>query len=100
MTSQFILNVHIIDSMNKLKESNFALGVLGVLFLALGVLVGVMLVGQNQDFRNRAKESVGNEKATICHKNNIGFWEEIDVDYDDLRFYLNSGDILGECPVD
>lgn len=74
------------------------LGLFGVLFLASGILMGVLLVRQDQDFRNKAKEP-DNSKVTICHRNNKGFWEELTVSYDELKQYIDSGDILGECPV-
>lgn len=75
-----------------------ALGLFGVLVLASGILMGVLLVRQDQNFRNKAKE-VDQSEVTICHRNSGGFWEEIKVTYDQLKEYIDSGDILGKCPV-
>jgi len=65
----------------------------------IGVLAGLLLVNQVQDFRNKAKESA-NKTFTICHKNTFGeiVWEELEVSQGDLKVYLDQGDILGECP--
>lgn len=72
---------------------------LGVLILLLGVVVGVILVRQTQEFRNKAKEAAEN-LYTVCHKTGDAqdSWTEVEVKSEELSKYLNGGDIFGECP--
>ena len=74
-------------------------GILGILILLVGIIIGVILVGQTQSFKNKAKERT-QQTYTICHKTGISAspWEEIQVDAEKLPQYLNAGDIFGKCP--
>jgi cell division protein FtsN len=73
--------------------------VLGVLILVVGIIIGVILVGQTQSFKNKAKEQT-QQKYTICHKtgNPSNPEIEISVDAEQLPEYLDAGDIFGKCP--
>lgn len=75
-------------------------GILGVAILVLGVIVGLILINQTQEFRNAAKENV-DKKYIICHKETVNSeesWSEISVSQEELSEYLNTGDIFGNCP--
>jgi len=77
--------------------SNFV----GIFILMIGVIAGVILVDEVQDFKNRAKEKEV-RVYTICRRieNSEDEWEEIKVDKDKLEENLNQGAILGKCPKD
>lgn len=75
--------------------------ILGVLLLMVGLIAGVFLVQQSQEFRERA----GLEKeqlVVVCHKSlqQEGAWEEIEVSESNLEEHIDHGDILGNCPKD
>ena len=78
---------------------DFKKGILGILILVVGIVIGVILVGQTQSFKNKAKEQT-QQKYTICHKTGDGTNPrvEISVDAEKLPQYLNAGDIFGKCP--
>ena len=82
-----------------MARKNIHSNLLGIIILISGVIIGVILVGQAQYFRNKAKE-VPPETYTICHKtgNSENPWEEITVNKDELSQRINDGDIFGECP--
>lgn len=76
----------------------FKSNLLGIIILIIGVIVGVLLVEQTQDFKNSAMEKVENS-YTVCHKTGdpLKPWEEVKVSSEELSKYLNAGDIFGEC---
>lgn len=73
--------------------------ILGIIILLIGVIIGVILVMQTQEFRNKAK-GVPEKIYTICHKTEDPYnpWQEIQVSQDELSVYINQGDIFGNCP--
>jgi hypothetical protein len=85
--------------MVKRLRANLLSGLIGVGILVLGVVVGIFLVSQNQDYRNRAKEIL-NQTYTVCHRVGVtdNRWEEITVTAEELSQRLNEGDIFGKCP--
>ena len=75
-------------------------GILGVVILVVGVVVGLILINQTQEFRNAAKEEVEKEYV-VCHKEMVAggeVWSEIYVTQEELSERLNNGDIFGNCP--
>jgi hypothetical protein len=71
---------------------------LGILILMAAVLFGIILVKQDQDFRNKAKSI--DARVIICHKNTVAdTWQEMYVNYEELNSHLNHGDILGGCSL-
>ncbi|OGM04607.1 hypothetical protein A2715_02280 [Candidatus Woesebacteria bacterium RIFCSPHIGHO2_01_FULL_39_32] len=97
-------NLNLLDLQFKIYLLMFKKGtvstLLGVFVLMIGVLAGVILVDQVQDFRNKAKEKEI-RTFSICHKNQEERkWEQITVEQENLEEHLNHGDILGECPED
>jgi hypothetical protein len=84
--------------MSKLLDKS---SIVGVIVLVLGLLAGVFLIQQSQEFRERA--GVEEEQMiVICHRvpNNGASWEEIEVSEDELGAYIDQGDLLGNCPDD
>ena len=73
--------------------------ILGIIILISGVIIGIILVGQAQYFRNKAKE-IPSDTYTICHKtgDTEKAWEELIVAKEELSERINEGDIFGECP--
>jgi hypothetical protein len=83
--------------MNKSEmKKNLKSSIFGVLILLIGIVIGVFLVGQSQYFRNSAKEEV-EPMFTVCHKSG-SIWEELSVNDESLKKYLDNGDIFGNCP--
>lgn len=75
-------------------------GILGIVILMVGVIVGLILIDQTQDFRNTAKEQNG-KGYTVCHKEEVPggiFWYEVTIGQGELSIHLNHGDIFGKCP--
>ena len=70
----------------------------GILVLMVGVLVGVLLVQQSQEYREKASE-VEERMVLICHKTDSlrEPWVEMEVAESELKDYLDAGDIIGEC---
>jgi len=85
--------------MTKKVSKNIKSGLLGIFILLAGVIAGILLLGQNQDYRNKAKE-VLKQTYTVCHRVGVtdNRWEEIVVKTEDLSLRLNQGDIFGKCP--
>ena len=71
----------------------------GVLVLVIGVLAGLLLLDQSTEYREKAKQEI-ERKVTLCHKTGLveNPWIEIEVKESELGDYIDSGDILGECP--
>ena len=72
--------------------------VIGVFILFLGVFIGVLLVQQSQEYRERAEDR--KKIVTICHRLDSSDKPlvEIEVEEKDLKFYIDQGDVLGGCP--
>ena len=70
----------------------------GILVLMIGVLVGLILVQQSQEYREKASE-VENRTVIICHKTGLSGrpWVEMNVAESELKDYLDAGDIIGGC---
>jgi hypothetical protein len=85
--------------MTKKLKINLRNGLIGIIILVAGVIFGIVLLGQNQDYRNKAKEIL-NQSYTVCHRVGVtdNRWEEITVKTEELSTRLNQGDIFGECP--
>lgn len=71
----------------------------GILLLIIGLVAGVFLVQQSQEFRERAglkKEQM----IVVCHRAVVeeDFWEEIEVLESELKLHIDHGDLLGNCP--
>lgn len=64
----------------------------------VGLVAGLVLIGQTQDIRQRAKE---NEKVKICHHtgSDTNPYVPIEVDEHAVRAHLDQGDTLGDCPA-
>lgn len=74
---------------------------LGIAILVLGILAGLLLVRQSQEFRERA-QWLETYKYILCHKTGSpdSPWKEIQVAQEELQEHLDHGDVLGECPLD
>jgi len=70
----------------------------GILILMIGVLVGLLLVQQSQEYREKASENE-ERMVMICHKTDLSGrpWVEMEVAESELKDYLDAGDIIGEC---
>jgi hypothetical protein len=70
----------------------------GILVLMVGVFVGLLLVQQSQEYREKANE-VEERMVLICHKTGLSErgWVEMEVAESELKDYLDAGDIVGEC---
>lgn len=70
----------------------------GILVLMVGVLVGLLLVQQSQEYREKASEAEV-RMVLICHKTGLSGrgWVEMEVAESELKDYLDAGDIIGEC---
>lgn len=73
--------------------------VLGIVILVLGIVAGVFLIQQSQEFRERA-DLKKEQMIVICHRVSNGetVWEEIEVPESELEVHINHGDLLGNCP--
>lgn len=83
-----------------MAKTNIRSGILGIIILVIGVIVGLILIDQTQDFSNKAREKVS-KTYTVCHKSEVSggsVWEEIEVNQEELSTHLNHGDIFGKCP--
>lgn len=82
-----------------MKTSASLSGLFGIGFLVLGLSMGVLLVQQEQDFRERADE-IKKHKVTICHKtgSDKNEWIQIEVSENAVESHLSNGDIAGNCP--
>lgn len=71
---------------------------MGILVLMVGVLVGLLLVQQSQEYREKAS-GVEERMVTICHKTGLPErpWVEMEVVESELKDFLDAGDIIGEC---
>lgn len=85
--------------MDKKAVRNIRNGLIGIVILVSGVVAGILLLGQNLDYRNRAKEML-DQVYVVCHRVGVtdNRWEEIEVKAMDLSTRLNQGDIFGNCP--
>jgi hypothetical protein len=85
--------------MSKKVNNNIRNGLIGIVILVFGVVFGIILLGQNQDYRNKAKEIL-NQSYSICHRVGVtdNRWEDITVKTEELSTRLNQGDIFGKCP--
>ncbi|MBU0570084.1 hypothetical protein KKB40_04905 [Patescibacteria group bacterium] len=70
----------------------------GILVLMVGVLVGLLLVQQSQEYREKAR-GVEERMVLICHQTGSSRepWVEMEVAESELKDYLDAGDIIGEC---
>ncbi len=76
-----------------MKKSN----IIGVVILMLGVVFGVILVQQSQEYRERAASRVG-KTVTICYKDEAtGEWGQINIEENQLRMFLDKGAMVGTC---
>lgn len=71
---------------------------LKVFIISIGVLAGLLLLKQSQDFREKA-QTESNRLYTICHKtgNPDSPWEEIEIGEDEIYYHLSHGDRVGQC---
>lgn len=85
--------------MQPLKLLSSLSGILGVLVLTAGVFLGVALVKQEQDIRNKADE-MKEHKVAVCHKTESQEkpWVQIEISENALNAHLEHGDIQGSCP--
>lgn len=72
--------------------------VFGILILVSGVFVGVLLIQQNLEYREKAANE--NKAVMICHledrEKNVRY--EMKVLPSNLQKHVDHGDLLGECP--
>ena len=70
-----------------------------LLIMLIGVAAGILLIGQTQEFREKAKQEK-KVKYKICHKTGSSEnpWQQIEVDEAALKAHIDHGDIIGECP--
>lgn len=71
--------------------------ILSMIALVGGVVAGVVLVQQNQDFREKASKE---NKVKVCHKTGSGEhpWQQIEVAEPAVQSHLDHGDMIGDCP--
>ena len=75
--------------------------ILGLLILVSGVMIGVLLLQQNTEYREKAASKRLNNAVTICHleSREDNLWFEMKVLPRNLQKHIDHGDILGRCPV-
>ncbi|MBN1168902.1 hypothetical protein JXA63_03340 [Candidatus Woesebacteria bacterium] len=74
-------------------------GIIGIVVLIIGLLAGVFLVQQSQEFREKAGDG-DQQMVVICHRLDNGetLWEEIEVSEGELENYMDQGSLIGTCP--
>jgi hypothetical protein len=74
-------------------------GIITLSLLVSGIFFGVILVREEQDIRNQAKE-LKEHKVVVCHKAGADKWVQIEISERALQAHLDHGDIRGNCPED
>lgn len=71
-----------------------------LLILILSVAVGVYLVSQSQDIRNKAYVQT-TQTVTVCHRTGLADKPllQMSVPLSKLNSYIDTGDTVGECPT-
>lgn len=85
--------------MSILKYFDSGKDLFGLAILVVGILAGVLLIQQSQEYREKAKKT-GNNQTTICHlvSREDNMWLQMKVERVNLQKHIDHGDILGECP--
>lgn len=74
--------------------------ILGLVILVVGVLAGVLLIQQSQEYREKAAKLEARQ-VTICHleSREDNLWFEMKVLPENLQKHIDQGDLLGKCPL-
>ncbi len=66
-----------------------------------GIMIGVLLLQESTEFREKAAGKRVSQAVTICHleSREDNLWFEMKVQPANLQKHIDHGDILGECPV-
>ncbi len=70
-----------------------------LLIMLIGIVAGILLIDQTQEFREKAKQEE-KIKYKVCHKTGSTEtpWMQIEVDENALKVHVDHGDITGDCP--